>query len=355
MNNYMKTVISGTKAWVEKFFVKKDDISDFAKKSDVPKPTNSDWNENDPNSAAYIANKPFGYGPYVLYDGMTEPFESGGTWASYSSVGEVEKRLVEITDNESLPYILVVDDERFAFTYRTINRGTFTVFENEKYRVTNYRTGDTYSTFTLYTNDMDPHYVKLYVDSPIGVEKKIDPWFLDGYLIGAGVGINAEVFNGNPPENASGINSHVEGWGGTASGYQSHVEGTDTTASGENSHAEGRLTTASGDHSHAEGLSTTASGFYSHAEGWKTIASGTGAHVQGKANIEDTEDKYAHIVGNGDNNARSNAHTLDWNGNAWFSGTIKMGGTGQDDPTASEVATKSYVEELLGVIENGSY
>ena len=346
MNNYMKTVISGTKAWVEKFFAKKSDISDFVKKSEIPKPTKSDWNENDPESTAYIVNRPFGYGPYVLYDGMTEPFESGGTWASYSSVGEVEDRLVETTSNETLPYVLIVDDEKFNFDYRTDRTGTFTVFKNAKCELTNYKTGGTYINFTLYMNDMDPHYVKLYIDKPIGVDKKIDPWFLEGYLIGAGVGINAEVFNGNPPENASGDNAHVEGWGGTASGYQSHAEGRDTTASGENSHAEGWKTTASGESSHAEGRLTTASGFYSHAEGWNTIAGGTGAHVQGKANIEDTEDKYAHIVGNGDNNARSNAHTLDWDGNAWFAGGIELTSpngtryrfTVTDDGTLSSVA-----------------
>jgi hypothetical protein len=41
-------------------------------------------------------------------------------------------------------------------------------------------------------------------------------------------------------------------------------------------------------------------------------------------NIEDTNEKYVSIVGNGTNyNNRSNAHTLDWDGNAWFAGTIE--------------------------------
>ena len=38
----------------------------------------------------------------------------------------------------------------------------------------------------------------------------------------------------------------------------------------------------------------------------------------------DTENKYAHIVGNGENETkRSNAHTLDWDGNAWFAGSVE--------------------------------
>ena len=91
---------------------------------------------------------------------------------------------------------------------------------------------------------------------------------------------------------------------------------------------EGFNTTASGMLSHAEGYSTTASGTGSHAEGYATIARGEHSHAQGKFNIEDTEGKYAHIVGNGSSDsARSNAHTLDWDGNAWFAGTVEGSGS----------------------------
>ena len=87
--------------------------------------------------------------------------------------------------------------------------------------------------------------------------------------------------------------------------------------------AEGKGCTASGASSHAEGFYCTASGSYSHAEGFYCTASGSYSHVQGKHNIEDTEDKYAHIVGNGSHSGRSNAHTLDWDGNAWFAGSVE--------------------------------
>jgi hypothetical protein len=40
---------------------------------------------------------------------------------------------------------------------------------------------------------------------------------------------------------------------------------------------------------------------------------------QGRYNEIDTEGEYAHIIGNGtDDNNRSNAHTIDWKGNAWY-------------------------------------
>lgn len=122
---------------------------------------------------------------------------------------------------------------------------------------------------------------------------------------------------------ASGDYSHAEGSYTTASGYYSHAEGNITTASGDHSHAEGARTTASGNCSHAEGNGATASGNHSHAEGFNTTASSELQHVQGMYNIEDTAKKYAHIVGNGDANSRSNAHTLDWSGNAWYAGTVE--------------------------------
>ncbi len=165
---------------------------------------------------------------------------------------------------------------------------------------------------------------------------------------------------------ASGVNSYAEGKGSEASGYLTHAEGNSTKALSAYSHAEGDRSEASGSyahaegqgaayysHSHAEGSSkaynhdahaegtnTQANGFgshaegretvvngdFSHAEGIYTIASGTRQHVQGKYNIEDSENQYAHIVGNGNESGRSNCHTLDWNGNAWFSGNVEASG-----------------------------
>lgn len=120
---------------------------------------------------------------------------------------------------------------------------------------------------------------------------------------------------------------------------------------GNSSHAEGRNTTASGDYSHAEGYDTTASGEDSHAEGYRTKARGTYQHVQGKFNIEDTNNKYSHIVGNGTNSSsRSNAHTLDWDGNAWFAGTVKVGGAGQNDIAAKTLATTEDIPTVDGTL-----
>lgn len=124
-------------------------------------------------------------------------------------------------------------------------------------------------------------------------------------------------------------------------GKCSHAEGYNTTASGLNSHAEGENTTASKGDSHAEGYNTTASGIASHAEGLSTKASGYCLHVQGKYNIDDSDGKYASIVGNGTSDtARSNAHTLDWEGNAWFAGTVE--GTAMIVKSSTPDSTKKF-------------
>lgn len=125
--------------------------------------------------------------------------------------------------------------------------------------------------------------------------------------------------------------SHAEGHKTRATGNQSHAEGFQTIAIGNASHAEGKESKANGYTAHAEGLNTAANGLASHSEGTETIAASQNQHAQGKFNIyQDNDEKplnYAHIVGNGSSNtARSNAHTLDWQGNAWYQGKIESNG-----------------------------
>jgi len=82
-------------------------------------------------------------------------------------------------------------------------------------------------------------------------------------------------------------------------------------------------------------------GLYSHMEGEGTIAVGRAQHVQGTYNIIDEVGKYAHIIGNGsDYNLRSNAHTVDWDGNAWFAGDVYTGSLNKKLATEDFVTTK---------------
>lgn len=135
---------------------------------------------------------------------------------------------------------------------------------------------------------------------------------------------------------ASGTYSHSEGYNTTANMSCAHAEGSGTIASGVASHAEGKLATASGDYSHAEGDNSIASGASSHAEGMNTVASGSQSHAGGDHTIAQGMDQTVigmynipmgsshqldigdplFIIGNGfDDSNRSNAFTVDWNGN----------------------------------------
>ena len=163
--------------------------------------------------------------------------------------------------------------------------------------------------------------------------------------VASNIGDHAEGMN----TIASGGQSHAEGTFTTASGDSAHAEGSDTIASDVAAHAEGQQTTASGTNSHAEGAGTVASGSESHAEGSYTTASGTGAHVEGTGTIANhayqhvfgtwneadgnsnpayEKGKYIEIVGNGRSASnRTNARTLDWNGNETIYGDITIYGS----------------------------
>lgn len=136
---------------------------------------------------------------------------------------------------------------------------------------------------------------------------------------------------------------------GSTVGKNSVAMGIDCMSGGDYSQAEGYKTIATGWYSKAEGQRTVAGGTCSHAEGYYTTANGLYQHAQGKFNIEDTEDAYAHIVGNGqDENNRSNAHTLDWGGNAWYAGDVTA--TDSNGNSVSVVGNATNISNLTNTV-----
>lgn len=149
------------------------------------------------------------------------------------------------------------------------------------------------------------------------------------------------IFMGEPYSNSS-----TDGSGSTST--------TNNVEMGSQSHTEGNRTIALGNHAHAEGNKTKAFGEMSHSEGYETIAHSDYQHVQGKFNIEDADNKYADIIGNGTSDTnRSNAHTLDWNGNAWYQGDIKIGGNSYDD--GINVATETELDKKQDKVTISEY
>ena len=192
--------------------------------------------------------------------------------------------------------------------------------------------------------------------------------YLGGPAIQPGEGKNSIIINGNrniatgihslvngAKNDATGVCSHAEGYMTAASGVSSHSEGNESGAYGWASHAEG-WSWAYGEAAHSEGEITWASGEASHSEGLETEAHGKAQHVSGRFNIiENVSDEkdfgqYAEIVGNGtDNENRSNARTLDWNGNETIAGKITVGVQGNNN---LDVATVGYVNTQIGTLHN---
>lgn len=237
--------------------------------------------------------------------------------------------------------------------------------------------------------DMNDNYDKIDANVVTNTDGEISNSLLIGALKSNATIGQYSLAQGNQNE-ASGSYAHAEGWGTTASYYCCHAEGKNTTASGDTAHAEGYATTASGQDSHTEGYTTTASGMHSHAEGdrstssgknshaegYKTTASGDQSHVEGyvttaqrrsqhvfgEFNVLDStgtassRGSFVEIVGNGtEDNIKSNARALDWDGNEYLMGDLYIGcdadSTGGEkistDPftgaTSAAAGSKGYV------------
>lgn len=203
--------------------------------------------------------------------------------------------------------------------------------------------------------------------------------------IKTGTGTNSETFN-DYNNTASSDYSHAEGQNTVASGETAHAEGYRAQANGNYSHAEGKSTCAFGTGAHTEGYNINYDGITSykaqgagshiegysqgsvisygegshiegytdasvirrcngkgahiegcnsttndgtdaaHVEGYYTIADAAYHHIEGKYNLQDGDAMYQHIAGNGTSSNRSNSHTLDWQGNAVFAGTVSNSG-----------------------------
>jgi hypothetical protein len=291
-----------------------------------------DWNENDPNSSSYIANRTHYEETNfkeLLYTSIS--LDSNGIYDIYPSPFSLQEGNSYKVIWDGITYDCIarhdgygdfyIGNQEFAvilggwgFSEVIESNEPFFIATNERYDEAIFFGVEGNHTITLSGEDTVIH--------------KIDEKYLPNLVGAKGTNEGAEIFNDYEYNMASGMYSHAEGSGTTSSNYCAHAEGNDTRAYGYASHAEGEETFAYGSSSHAEGIDTEAIGSYSHAEGRSTIAMSESQHVQGKYNISESNYKYAHIVGNGTSNTkRSNAHTLDWNGNAWFAGDIYVGGT----------------------------
>ena len=172
---------------------------------------------------------------------------------------------------------------------------------------------------------------------------------------------------------ASGNEAMAFGFANKASGAYSHVIGARNIASQNRSHAEGQWTIASGGMDHVEGDGSRSAAMAAHVEGGGTYADASQPyiHISGVNNAISTETgktvtitkynedgtvrststrnlgKYAEAIGNGDSDqARSNARTLDWDGNEELAGGLTLGLGTADETTITAAQLKALLALL---------
>lgn len=332
-----------------------------------------DWNENDPTKPGYIENRTHYFKVTkteigsILFKAtsssalvMENPEDTKLVRAGITKVANEHSNIVEaIVDGNPYKFyvettmgvttLMGVDDDSTGWAYdgpAGMNQ-QFEIGENVSLVV-----GNKYNVMFYWRNEFCKTLDEMYFPKTIFTQNNSPVKFGTnkyGDIIGSTIQGLGTVAQGSYSHaegvytNALGDYSHAEGQNTKAQKSFSHAEGFMTTANGESAHAEGSSTQANHRNAHAEGDHTIASGECSHAEGYNTIASGKEQHAQGKYNIEDTVS--AHIVGNGEYRKRSNAYTLDWEGNAWFAGDVYVhstSGTNKD-----EGSVRLATEDLL--------
>jgi hypothetical protein len=133
--------------------------------------------------------------------------------------------------------------------------------------------------------------------------------------------------------------------------------GTNSVATGDRTQANGNYSVAMGSLAQANAMATAsfgretrANGSYSVALGEGAIATGQGSLAAGRWNVENTTGDLLHMLGNGTSStARSNAHTVDTSGNAWYQGDVYVGSTSgtNKDAGSKKLATESYVDNAV--------
>lgn len=374
----------------------------------------SDWNQNDETAKDYIKNKPFGEivtgGDTITWDGNTEGLDCANSDVNWDMC-KISDAIITLDDLQNgCQYFMNIPEypedggliplepyDIVDFGTAFVSGNFYIAFVSEPNTVVNdwtfpsagiyvhWSSGGYISSLTIngYTGfgeieiqTLDEKFIPDTIARIDDLSTKLDvrnPNGTGSFSLNrkANSEIGSRSFAVGNSSIASGMASHAEGVYTEATGTASHAEGDHTIASGNNSHAEGMSTKATGMNSHAEGMYTEANNAYSHAEGDHTMASGDSSHtegaytiasskcqhVQGKYNVEDASNTYAHIVGNGAGTGdRSNAHTLDWDGNAWFAGDVYVGstsGTNKDDGS-KKLATEEFVNQSLQNFTSGT-
>lgn len=255
------------------------EVSPEVKYESVGKPNvpqvQSDWNQSDSESSDFVKNRPFyeDNSELVLSDTPVD----GVMYFDWGEVVPVVGKSYSIefdTDNDGngiLEHQTTIDtgQANTEFSPEGVVVGVSGV-GSLYYTPTNF-SAEGHNVNGKFSGNPNLRFLRL-LDPAV---QKIDAKFIDGYMV-AGTGLNSNKFNS--------VGTNV------------------------------------------------ASGGYSHAEGSYTTATNRSQHVFGENNIADpslngsnSRGNYVEIVGNGAYPNRSNARTLDWQGNENIAGMLRIG------------------------------
>jgi len=170
------------------------------------------------------------------------------------------------------------------------------------------------------------------------------------YSITAGISNNSEgnysvaIGNGNTSQKNYDVSI---GFGNTVSDEYSFAIGGHNAITGCDSYALGRNNDVSGDNSYAIGVVNNVNQNFSFVLGHNLISSYAHQVILGSQNIDGD---YLFILGNGKNFTRSNALTLDWDGNLWTAGDVTA--TDSDGNNVSLCETARIMRDSLGMIKS---
>ena len=277
-----------------------------------------------------------------IYDYFPElqPGGGGGGGIADRAIGDQDGNNIKLT------YVKKADEYNAG---KTVPEGTTVTFRGQTYTVED--NAEIFNSYSYNTATGENSHAEGVSTSATGKQAHAEgnsTWASGANSHAEGGGTKAEGGESHAEgggSQATGASSHAEGGGSQATGAASHAEGGGTTASGNQAHAEGGATTASGIASHSEGANSKAVGDYSHAEGYETKASSRYQHVEGKYNIEDANNKFAHIIGNGTNNTRSNAFAIDWDGKIYVNNATTGVDVAELAATIGDI--NSILEEVL--------
>jgi hypothetical protein len=183
----------------------------------------------------------------------------------------------------------------------------------------------------------------------------------DGGTVYTGICIGVNDMKNRKSTVAVGFNNTMNETAGIILGNDNTVTGKAAIAVGNRNEASGwcasafgYLTKASEIYAESHGYDSTSSGTASTTHGFRTISNHRSQFVFGEYNVADdssaattAKGNYIEIVGNGTSrDDRSNARTLDWNGNESLAGSITLGKGTADEVTMTAAQLKALLALL---------